>query len=55
MSEGKQPSSVLKVKVGNVSDSPSIDQAREVARQLVQTMIATKRNPIQIKRELDPA
>ncbi|CNK61254.1 integrase family protein [Yersinia pseudotuberculosis] len=53
--EGKKPSSVLKVKVGNVSDFPSIDQAREVARTLVQTMIATKRNPNQIKRELDSA
>ncbi|MGM1326482.1 integrase [Klebsiella michiganensis] len=55
VSEGKKPSSVLKVKVGNVSDFPSIDQAREVARQLVQTMIATKRNPNKIKRELDLA
>ncbi|HBV8276652.1 tyrosine-type recombinase/integrase [Klebsiella pneumoniae] len=53
VSEGKKPSSVLKVKVGNVSDFPSIDQAREVARQLVQTMIATKRNPNKIKRETD--
>ncbi|HBU8028882.1 TPA: integrase, partial [Klebsiella pneumoniae] len=33
VSEGKKPSSVLKVKVGNVSDFPSIDQAREAARQ----------------------
>ena len=55
VSEGKKPSSVLKVKVGNVSDFPSIDQAREAARQLVQTMIATKRNPNKIKRELDLA
>ena len=53
VSEGKKPSSVLKVKVGNVSDFPSIDQAREAARQLVQTMIATKRNPNKIKREAD--
>ncbi len=53
VSEGKKPSSVLKVKVGNVSDFPSIDQAREVAQQLVQTMIATKRNPNKIKRETD--
>lgn len=52
-SEGKKPSSVLKVKVGNVCDFPSIDQARELARQLVQTMIATKRNPNKIKRETD--
>ncbi|HFF8810369.1 TPA: tyrosine-type recombinase/integrase, partial [Klebsiella pneumoniae] len=51
--EGKKPSSVLKVKVGNVSDFPSIDQAREAARQLVQTMIATKRNPNRIKRETE--
>lgn len=55
VSEGKKPSSVLKVKVGNVSDFPSIDQAREAARQLVQTMIATKRNPNKIKRELNLA
>lgn len=53
VSEGKKPSSVLKVKVGNVSDFPNIDQAREVARQLVQTMIATKRNPNRIKREIE--
>lgn len=53
VSEGKKPSSVLKVKVGNVSDFPSIDQAREAARQLVQTMIATKRNPNRIKRETE--
>ncbi|WP_145519021.1 tyrosine-type recombinase/integrase, partial [Yersinia bercovieri] len=53
VSEGKKPSSVLKVKVGNVSDFPNIDQAREVARQLVQTMIATKRNPNRIKRETE--
>ncbi|ECY4825970.1 integrase, partial [Salmonella enterica subsp. enterica serovar Lindern] len=53
MTEGKKPSSVLKVKVGNVSDFPSIDQAREAARQLVQTMITTKRNPNKIKREAD--
>ncbi|EMG7924446.1 tyrosine-type recombinase/integrase [Serratia marcescens] len=51
--EGKKPSSVLKVKVGNVSDFQSIDQAREAARQLVQTMIATKRNPNRIKRETE--
>ncbi len=55
LSEGKKPSSVLKVKVGNVSDFPNIDQAREAARQLVQTMIITKRNPNKIKRELDTA
>ncbi|WP_459176462.1 tyrosine-type recombinase/integrase [Ewingella americana] len=55
VSAGKKPSSVLKVKVGNVSDFPSIDEAREAARQLVQTMIATKRNPNKIKRELDLA
>ncbi|HED3064665.1 TPA: integrase [Kluyvera ascorbata] len=53
VTDGKKPSSVLKVKVGNVSDFPSIDQAREAARQLVQTMIATKRNPNKIKREAD--
>lgn len=41
------------MKVGNVSDFPSIDQAREAARQLVQTMIATKRNPNRIKRETE--
>ncbi|WET14767.1 site-specific integrase [Yersinia intermedia] len=53
--EGKKPSSVLKSKVGNVSDFPNIDEARQVARQLVQTMIATKRNPNAIKREIDSA
>ncbi|KFD23308.1 tyrosine-type recombinase/integrase [Yokenella regensburgei] len=53
VTEGKKPSSVLKVKVGNVSDFPSIDQAREAARQFVQTMITTKRNPNKIKREAD--
>lgn len=53
VSEGKKPGSVLKVKVGNVSDFPGIDQAREVARQLVQTMIATKRNANTIKRETE--
>ncbi|MEA7515359.1 hypothetical protein ONK27_29110, partial [Salmonella enterica subsp. enterica serovar Virginia] len=40
-----KPSSVLKVKVGNVFDFPNIDETRQVARQLVQTMLATKRNP----------
>lgn len=49
----RNASSALKVKVGNVSDFPSIDQDRETARQLVQTMIATKRNPNKIKRETD--
>lgn len=53
--EGKKPSSVLKSKVGNVSDFPNIDEARQAARQLVQTMIATKRNPNAIKREIDSA
>lgn len=53
VTEDKKPSSVLKLKVGNVSDFPSIDQAREAARQLVQTMITTKRNPNKIKREAD--
>ena len=53
VSEGKKPSSVLKVTVGNVSDFPRVDQACEVARQLVQTMIATKRNPNRIKRETE--
>ncbi|EGU8560360.1 cytoplasmic protein, partial [Salmonella enterica subsp. enterica serovar Infantis] len=45
--------SVLKVKVGNVFDFPNIDETRQAARQLVQTMLATKRNPNKIKRETD--
>ncbi len=49
VSEGRKPSSVLKVKVGNVFDFPNIDETR----QLVQTMLATKRNPNKIKRETD--
>lgn len=38
-----------------MSDFPSIDEAMEAARQLVQTMVATKRNPNKIKWELDLA
>ncbi|ETB93682.1 hypothetical protein CFSAN004345_21775 [Salmonella enterica subsp. enterica serovar Typhimurium var. 5- str. CFSAN004345] len=53
VSEGRKPSSVLKVKVGNVFDFPNIDETRQVTRQLVQTMLATKRNPNKIKRETD--
>ncbi|EDE9383054.1 cytoplasmic protein [Salmonella enterica subsp. enterica serovar Enteritidis] len=53
VSEGRKPSSVLKVKVGNVFDFPNIDETRQVARQLVQTMLATKRNSNKIKRETD--
>lgn len=53
VSEGRKPSSVLKVKVGNVFDFPNIDETRQAARQLVQTMLATKRNPNKIKRETD--
>lgn len=53
VSEGNKPSSVLKVQVGNVYDFPGLDQARDVARQLVQTMFATKKNPNKIKREMD--
>lgn len=53
VSEGRKPSSVLKVKVGNVFDFPSIDETRQAARQLVQTMLVTKRNPNKIKRETD--
>ncbi|ECC8675396.1 cytoplasmic protein [Salmonella enterica subsp. enterica] len=53
VSEGRKPSSVLKVKVGNVFDFPNIDEARQAARQLVQTMLATKRNFNKIKRETD--
>lgn len=51
--EDKKPSSVLKVKVGNVSGYPRLDQAREAARVLVQTMSATKRNPNRVKRETE--
>lgn len=46
---------MLKVKAGNVSDFPDIDQARQVVRQLVQTMIATKKRPGNIKRVPDLA
>lgn len=53
VSEGRKPSSVLKVKVGNVFDFPNIDETRQAARQLVQTMLATKRNPNKIKRGAD--
>ncbi|HAB1877406.1 TPA_asm: cytoplasmic protein [Salmonella enterica subsp. enterica serovar Typhimurium] len=53
VSEGRKPSSVLKVKVGNVFDFPNIDETRQAARQLVQTMLATKRNFNKIKRETD--
>ncbi len=53
VSEGRKPSSVLKVKVGNVFDFPNIDETRQAARQLVQTMLVTKRNPNKIKRGED--
>lgn len=53
VSEGRKPGSVLKVKVGNVFDFPNIDETRQAARQLVQTMLATKRNPNKIKRGAD--
>lgn len=53
VSGGRKPSSVLKVKVGNVFDFPNIDETRQAARQLVQTMLATKRNPNKIKRGAD--
>lgn len=43
----------MKVKVGNVFDFPNIDETRQAARQLVQTMLATKRNFNKIKRETD--
>lgn len=50
---GKSPSEVIRSTIGNVSDFANIDQAREVARNLVQTMKLTKRNPNKIKRESD--
>lgn len=48
---GKSPSEVIRSTIGNISDFANIDQAREVARNLVQTMKLTKRNPNKIKRE----
>ncbi len=50
---GKSPSEVIRSTIGNVSDFANIDQAREVARNLVQIMKLTKRNPNKIKRESD--
>lgn len=50
---GKATSEVIRSTIGNVSDFANIDQVREVARNLVQTMKLTKRNPNRIKREAD--
>ncbi len=50
---GKAPSEVIRSTIGNVSDFTNIDQAREVARNFVQTMKLTKRNPNAVKRETD--
>ena len=50
---GKSPSEVIRPTIGNVSDFANIDQAREGARNLVQTTKLTKRNPNKIKRESD--
>ena len=36
---------VIKTKVGNVSDFPSIDKAREKARGLAEAILNTSRNP----------
>lgn len=52
---GKAPSEVIRATIGNVSDFVSIDQARDAARNIVQSIKATKRNPSAIKREMDAA
>lgn len=48
-------SRVIKAKVGNIEDFSSLEQARDAARLLAQTMMSTKRNPNAIRRELDAA
>lgn len=50
---GKSPQTVIRSTIGNVSDFTNIEQARDVARNFVQTMKLTKRNPNRIKREAD--
>ena len=50
---GKSRSEVIRPTIGNVSDFANIDQAREGARNLVQTTKLSKRNPNKIKRESD--
>ncbi|ELW2866267.1 integrase, partial [Salmonella enterica] len=47
---GKSPQTVIRSTIGNVSDFTNIEQARDVARNFVQTMKLTKRNPNKIKR-----
>ncbi len=50
---GRAPQEVIRSTIGNVSDFTSIEQARDVARNFVQTMKLTKRNPNTVKREAD--
>lgn len=50
---GRAPQEVIRSTIGNVSDFASIEQARDVARNFVQTMKLTKRNPNTVKREAD--
>lgn len=50
---GRAPQEVIRSTIGNVSDFASIEQARDVARNFVQTMKLTKRNPNAVKREAD--
>lgn len=52
---GKAPQEVIRSTMGIVFDFANIDQAREVALNLVQTMKLTKRNPNTVKREIDSA
>lgn len=50
---GRAPQEVIRSTIGNVSDFASIEQARDVARNFVQTMKLTKRNPNAVRREAD--
>ena len=46
---------VIKTKIGNVSDYPTLDAARSAARKAVETMKTTGRNPNSIKKEIAAA
>lgn len=50
---GRAPQEVIRSTIGNVSDFASIEQARDVARNFVQTMKLTKWNPNAVRREAD--
>jgi len=49
----EKPPEVSRSAIGNLSDFVNIHQAREFARNLVQTMKLTKRNSNKIEREAD--